>query len=54
MMRLMVRAAHPTNYELPHWVNPGGDWPYNLGHFDGPDTGQNQRWVDLLLGANSE
>jgi RHS repeat-associated protein len=36
-----------------NWVNPGG-WPYNLGRFDGPDTGQNQKWVDLLLGAHGE
>lgn len=37
-----------------NWVNPYGGWPYNLGHFDGPDTIKNQKWVDLLLGANGD
>jgi RHS repeat-associated protein len=32
-----------------YWTNPRGGWPYEVGHFDGPDTGRNGRWVMHLL-----
>jgi RHS repeat-associated protein len=34
-----------------NWVNPKGGWPYEAGRFDGPEAGQNERWVRSLLGG---
>jgi RHS repeat-associated protein len=34
-----------------YWVNPYGGWPYEVGRFNGPEAGQNERWVVSLLGG---
>ena len=34
-----------------NWTNPQGGWPYEVGRFDGPEAGQNERWIQMLLGA---
>jgi len=34
-----------------NWTNPQGGWPYEVGHFAGPEAGQNERWIRMALGA---
>jgi RHS repeat-associated protein len=44
----LTPAAHIPEW---NWTNPQGGWPYEVGRFDGPEAGQNERWIRLLLGA---
>ena len=32
-----------------NWINLQGGWPYKVGRFDGPEAGQNELWIQLLL-----
>jgi RHS repeat-associated protein len=34
-----------------YWVNSQERWPYEVGHFAGPEAGQNERWIQMLLGT---